>query len=114
MPLQRLQQETTSTEFNEWCVYLQEDLKVVQRQEYYLARIAAMIYSAVTKKPAPLKDFVFDFTPKAAPTEDDLMEEEKRQQHIQESKAAWTAIVHSKPQKPPPQPPKKPPTKKGK
>ena len=72
----------------------------MQRQEYYLARLAAMIYSAVTKKPAPLKDFVFDFTPVAAPTEEDLQEEEKRQKHIQESKSAWAAIVHSKPQLP--------------
>jgi hypothetical protein len=102
MPLQRLQQETSSTEFLEWCEYMQEDLKVVQRQEFYLARIAALIYAAATHKATPLKDFIFDFAPGPQPSEENIDDEEKRQRHIQRSKANWAAIVGQPPKKPPP------------
>jgi len=59
MTLQRAQSETTSTEFVKWMKYLiqkkKDDLITHQKQDYYLAQIAAMIHNSVSKNPVSIE-----------------------------------------------------------
>ena len=64
MSLQRVQNETTSTEFIEWMGYLENVEPNIRRTEhYYLAQIAAEVRKMFSKKGAKvsIKDFLLKF-----------------------------------------------------
>lgn len=89
-PLQRLQQETTSTEFVKWIEYLQQDLDITRREDYYLAQIAAEVRRGNVKRPEKikLKDFILKFGGR---------KRKKRKMSLKErarvSKSWWRALL---------------------
>lgn len=68
---------TTSSEFAEWCAFMdQEDAESFRRQDYYLAQIAAEVRRSYVKRPETVKieDLLLKFTeeerPKRSPEEE--------------------------------------------
>lgn len=61
--LQEVQEGTTSSEFVEWVRYLELEVNDFDRQDYYLAQIAAEIRRGNAKYPRQIKveDFVLKF-----------------------------------------------------
>ena len=58
MSKQRCQQETSSTEFLDWMVYLEEDVNAFHREDYFLASIAreiCQVREMFAKKPRNVK-----------------------------------------------------------
>lgn len=103
MSLQRCQCETTSTEFLEWCDYIEQDLRQHHREDYYLAQIAAVVQRGYAKYPKQVKleDYLFSFNEEKGPKKPRTEEEQKRQTAA--SKARWFAMVGQKTRTPPPQ-----------
>jgi len=68
LPLQEVQQKTTSTEFIEWKKYLKEEPNDFHREDYYLAQIAAEIRRGNIKNPRSLKltDMLIPFVDKSS------------------------------------------------
>lgn len=68
--MQRLQAETTSLEFNEWLAYLDLDLKVVRREEAYLAQLTLETRRSYLTNPnaaGTVNDFILKFVAPEAP-----------------------------------------------
>jgi len=66
-PLQRLQSETTSTEFLDWVWFMNEKRKeentVASKTDWYLAQIAFEVFNAFRKKRTrKVSDFLLKFT----------------------------------------------------
>lgn len=92
MTLQRCQQETTSTEFLEWLVYL--EIEEANNIEYhYLAQIACEIRRLFSKKPnsIKIKDFILKFITKKDKPKITKEEATKRDQ------AYWFKLLKFKP-----------------
>jgi len=87
MPLQELQEKTTSTEFLEWQHYLDLDANAFHREDYFLANIAKAIMTGQVKKPEELKieDFLLKFKTASNEAPVQLTPEEK----AAKSKAFW-------------------------
>ena len=69
MSLQEARVKTTSTEFNLWMAYFEEEVNYFHRDDRYLARIALeirAIYNSLAglKKKLQMEDFVLKFKPK--------------------------------------------------
>lgn len=109
LPLQQVKATTTVSEFFEWCAYLKHH---PQRQDYYLAQIAAEVCRSRIKDPSKVKldDFLLRYNDKEeAPRVDTskMTEAEKkayRKKLSEEQLALWkgctaTATTGSK-QKP--------------
>jgi len=62
-PLQEVKQKTSSTDFMMWLTYLELDLNLFHREDYYLAQIAAEIRRGNVKQPRQIrvKDFILEF-----------------------------------------------------
>jgi hypothetical protein len=60
MSVQRAQYEITSTEFNDWCIYLDEAAKTPTRQDILFANIALECRRSYVKNPwiIELRDFL--------------------------------------------------------
>ena len=82
MSLQRCQQETTSTEFNDWMVYLEMEAQSIKPEYYYWAMIASEIRMHIAKKPELVKiqNFILKFGPKKKEKELTIKEYTKRVQ----------------------------------
>ena len=93
MPVQRLQRETTSTEFVEWLAYMRHDLGVVRREEYYLAQIACEVRRVLRSNPnsVKLRHFLFKFMTGGEKETPPTQEEVEKRTAL--SKARWFAIV---------------------
>ena len=82
MPVQRVKQETTASEFVVWSEYLKQDHKRRlgrEKLDYYLAQILCEIRRSYVKNPQNVKssDFFIEFT-----------DEEKKKQPITREEAA--------------------------
>jgi hypothetical protein len=101
VPIQRLQRETTSTEFHDWCSYLSmvsdEELTTTADQ-YYLAQIASEIRKLLHAQPnirgkvngPEMKHFILRVSnrrPQVAETEEAL------KRRVAMSKAGWLGAV---------------------
>jgi hypothetical protein len=84
-----LKTKTTSTEFNDWMLYLELEPNLFHREDYYLAQIAAFIVKANAKKNVAirLKDFLLKFVPeqKSKPL--------TKEMRLQQSKQFWFNLV---------------------
>jgi hypothetical protein len=65
VPLQELQQKTTSSEFVEWAEFLEDERSESTVDHFYLAQIAAVIAQAHSKKGKKVKlsDYLLKFRP---------------------------------------------------
>ncbi len=94
MSLQRCQEETSSSDFVLWKVYLEEELNGFHREDYYLAQIAQEIRMVLAKKPSQikLKSFLLKF----------VREQEQRQlsreEYTKRSKSFWFSMTGFKPE----------------
>jgi len=90
-PLQRVKNETTSTEFIMWQEYLEQDLVISKREYYYLAQIAAEIRRTISKHPKRIKlqDFLLKFRNDKKVNNSMLSVEER----TKKSKSFWKALV---------------------
>lgn len=91
MSLQRVQAETTSTEFLAWAKFLANEDKQHTREHYYLAQISADIrrqYSG--KKPVKIADCLLKFNSPETAVEMENLEDRQTC-----SKNAWSAILGS-------------------
>lgn len=92
MPLQRCQQETTSSEFVKWMAYLERDANAFHRQDYYLAQIALEVRRIFAKHPNKmnLDDFILKF-------EQERKKIEKQTSNVEERSAKmlnyWKSVV---------------------
>ena len=77
-------QDTTSREFVEWSIIVEESEKEFTKQDYYLAQIAAEVRRSFVKNPSKvlLKDFFLQFEEKEKP-------KMTREQATTFAKAAW-------------------------
>ena len=89
--LQRVKNETTSTEFIMWQEYLGKEFMVARREDYYLAQIAAEIRRTISKYPKKIKlqDFLLKFKNKKR----DKMSELDLKEKTRRSKSFWKALV---------------------
>jgi hypothetical protein len=91
MALQDVQSRTTSTEFNEWCQFMRQDLEEPRRDELYFAQLTAEVvrFSMTVRDPklVKAKDFIIPF----------VTETEKPQMDVGArmtmSKQFWHAVV---------------------
>lgn len=82
MSLQRLQRETTSTEFLELCVFYDEHYsKMFDPLHHYLAQIAWAIFKTQTEKSwaGKIKDFILDFVSEGTEQAPKISKEEAAQ-----------------------------------
>jgi hypothetical protein len=89
MTVQRCQQETTSCEFAEWKVYLEQDMARAKPEHYYLAQVAAEVRRGVAKRPRDVKldHFMLKFgAPKPRPPQ-------TPEARLAASKSMWMAAV---------------------
>lgn len=88
IPVSTLQKSTSSSEFIEWMVYLEEEVNDFHRDSFYWAQIAAEIRRANSRNPKSVKteDFLLKFTKK---------KEKSSEERISESKAAWFAAANA-------------------
>ena len=84
IPVQELQQRTTSSEFVEWMQYLEEEQNEPTVEHHYLAQIAAVIAQAHSKKGKKVKlsDFIIRFT-----------DTKPKRSDCESSKAFWFGLV---------------------
>jgi hypothetical protein len=63
MTIQRCQSEITSSEFMDWIAYLDNDVNVFHREDYYFAELIAEVRRSWVedKKSVKLKDFLLKF-----------------------------------------------------
>ena len=98
MSLQRVQEETTSSEFVDWKMYLvlREEQKffVYEKEDYYLAQIAAEMRRTFAKHPRriKLKDFILQFKRKKEKKKKKMSVKER----TKEMKAWWGAVLSRK------------------
>ncbi len=64
MPVQRAQDEITSSEFLEWVAYLDDEPNRMKTEYYYLAQLATIMNNAFAKKPSRIENFILKFTTK--------------------------------------------------
>ena len=97
MSLQRCQRETTSTEFLEWLEYVEQDVEVPQRMDFYLAQIAAEIRRSMVRNPnsVKLENFLLNLTLRSK--QHKPLTETEKQMRMARSKAAWYAVLGKKP-----------------
>jgi hypothetical protein len=83
--------ETSSLEFQEWCVYLAEEQKRVTKEDFYWAQIALEIARTRAKHPKQLKlkTFIIDWKKH---TDVPINPKER----LAASKSAWKAILGGK------------------
>ena len=92
MSIQRVQQETTASEFVVWMEYLKSEeerkFKEPNKQDLYMAQIAAEVRRGVVQHPekVQLKDFLFDFDNAKAKKD---MPAVTKEEETQISKACW-------------------------
>jgi len=93
IPLQRLMQETTSTEFLMWKKYLELDMHKTKVEHFYYAQIAAEIRRNGVKHPAKvrLKDFLLKFEDKTC-SKKKLNKEEQTKR----DKSFWKSVFRMK------------------
>lgn len=93
LPLQEVQEKTTSTEFLEWREYFEIKQQTVKPDYYYLAQIALEIrrswIKATSRKNLKLADFFFKFVPRGKQP----VTKADKTQHVLKSKAAWLGAV---------------------
>lgn len=92
LPLQQVMRETTSSEFIEWCEYLDlEETHGFHRTDYYLAQVAAEIRRMNSKNPRKVKllDFLLKFKRKEA----DKPKPGDADGRMQQSKQFWKALT---------------------
>jgi len=92
MTVQEVQSKITSTEFVLWMEYLESELKEFQKQDYYLAQIAAEVRRANVKNPKAVKlsDFLLSFTHEKK-AEKAIEEDAKK--GIERMKQFWNSVV---------------------
>lgn len=91
MPLQAFQQQTTSTEFVEWCVFYDEFWSDINETFEYLARIAFYLVAVNSKE--GWKGKVNDFMIRRR-VEPELSPEQRKQQSLK-NKAIWLNSVEA-------------------
>lgn len=87
LPLQEVLSKTTSSEFNMWMIYLEEEINGFHREDYYLAQIAAEIRKGQVKNPkkVKVKDMILQFSIGRKQKKTPMDKEES----INRSKAFW-------------------------
>lgn len=92
LPLQRVQAETTYSEFLDWIHYLQHEYpNDFNPDHWYYAKIIATIKASNSKEAVSIKDQLISFAPEEVPKEPTT--EEERQAWIARSKANWAAAL---------------------
>lgn len=101
-PVCELQQRMPSSEFTAWRVFLEREPNQFNKQDYYLAQIAAEIVRPRVKNPERLglDDYLIRFESRKQDAKPREMTEAEKQEHIERSKAAWAAFLQKG--KPPP------------
>lgn len=90
MSLQRCQQETTSTEFLEWLVFIKKDINSFHRMDYFLANIAKMIVQVNSKNgKADMKDFLLKFITESEQQPSKTLTQHEINARDMASKAKW-------------------------
>lgn len=84
IPVQELQQRTSSREFAEWSQYLAEEQHEAKVIHYYLAQIAAVIAQVHSKrgKRVKLSDYIIEFS-----------QPKRKRIDCKSSKAFWFGLV---------------------
>lgn len=107
MPLQAVQAATTSTEFLEWCEFLEwEQTEGFHRYDHYFAQLTAEVVRGRVKDTHKVKDdaYMIKFTaaskpapsaPAAAPTKGTRSKADAKAR-LRRSKAAWGAFAGKK------------------
>jgi len=95
-PLQRLQKETTSSEFRDWMVFFniqaEEKQKSYTREEYFYAQIALEVFNAFReKRVGTIEDFLIELKEKKPETK--RSRKKIQQDKMNASKAAWLGAV---------------------
>lgn len=92
MSVQRCQCEISSSEFMDWIVYLDEEMNLFHREDFFLAQIATEIRRSFVKDPSKVKfkDFLIQFKKKVEPKKLSIEERSKR------SKAFWGVTLDEK------------------
>lgn len=91
MPLQVVQRHTTSTEFLEWCAYIDWEANAFHREDYYWAQIAEVMYKAWMGrkgKKTKLADFLLKFKSK-----DKKAEKLTPDERLKKQKSFWKAVT---------------------
>jgi len=82
MSYDRVQQETSSSRFVKWMLYLEMDVNAFHREDHYHAQIAAEIRAGNIGKHVKSNTMLLKFT-----------KEGKKKQTMSDSKAAWGQIT---------------------
>jgi len=87
MPLQRVQRETTATEYVEWCHFLELEWNNPSRSDFYAAQTAAEVRKLFAKNPRNIKteDLLLTF--------DTGAHKKSKQVSTEQSKAFWFAFT---------------------
>lgn len=94
-PLQRVQRETSSTEFVDWKVFLEMEVNNFHREDYYLAQIARVVAEGFSKKRRTIKEFLLKFTYVRNESESqdqpavEYKSVDEAQEYTKRSKASW-------------------------
>ncbi len=97
MSKQRVQQETTSTEFLDWVVYLEQDVNAFHREDSFLANIAREICQfreMFVKKPKVIKleQFLQKFTSKKEKKDMKTLTKKETTERSKNRWLAWAGI----------------------
>ena len=95
MPLQELQNKTTSTEFLEWVIYLRDiEPNEFHREDWYAAQIAQEVCRTRVKKPSTIKTdrFILKF----GGVQEEAMPATP-EERMKKSKQAWSLLTNKKP-----------------
>jgi len=88
MSVDRVQEETTSTQFIQWAEFLDRDVNAFHREDYFLAHLIAEVRRSYVKNPKSVKEetFMLKF-------EDEKDVEKKKEEALQDkaekSKKSW-------------------------
>ena len=88
MPIQQVKQMTSSSDFTNWMIYLNEEPNKFNALYMYLAQIAAEMRRSFVKHPKKVetKDFIIKFTSK----------EDVIKQKTEHSKSSWFSFLKFK------------------
>jgi hypothetical protein len=95
MPLRRVLRSTTERELKAWVKWLDEQMDVPDRADYYQMQTAAAVHRGLVKGPRRVKltDFRLRFTQERQPSREARTPEEE----LRRTKAAWFAALGMKP-----------------
>jgi len=98
MSLDETMRQTSYTQLLMWTKYLQNEVNVFHREDWYMAQIAAEVRRAFSSKPQDVKtkDFILDFKTGMDSTTDVEQSEIDTAARMQQSKNFWSAVAQQK------------------